>query len=47
VSRFIREFGADNVPAIMDAITAAVQPFAADGGVFLPGSTWIVSARNA
>ncbi|HET9046290.1 MAG TPA: methyltransferase domain-containing protein [Casimicrobiaceae bacterium] len=45
-SRLIRELGVQHVPAITDAIVAALQPFATDE-VRVPGSTWIVSARNA
>lgn len=47
VSRFVREVGAQHQPAIVDAIERALVPVAApDGHVRLPGSTWIVSARN-
>jgi hypothetical protein len=46
-SRFIREAGSEHMPAIVDAVEKALAPLAApDGGVHLPGSTWIVSARN-
>jgi len=46
-SRFIREMGSAHLPTIVDALEKALAPLAApDGGVHLPGSTWIVSARN-
>ena len=46
-SRFVREVGSEHLPAIVDAVEKALAPLAApDGGVHLPGSTWIVSARN-
>ena len=45
-SRFIREVGSEHLPAIVDAVEKALAPLAAPDGVHLPGSTWIVSARN-
>jgi SAM-dependent methyltransferase len=46
-ARLIREAGAQHLTAITDAVVAALRPFAAaDGSVRVPGSTWIVSARN-
>lgn len=46
-SRFAREMGAENLPAIVDAIERSLTPLAGpDGGVRLNGSTWVVSASN-
>ncbi len=46
-SRFILDAGAQNLPAILDAIEGDLVPLAApDGRVSLNGSTWIVSASN-
>lgn len=45
-SRVALDAGPEHLPAITDAIEAALQPHAgADGTVFLPGRTWIVTAR--
>src|SRR2546429_9463284 len=47
VSRFVREMGAEHLPAILDAVERTLAPLAApDGHVRLNGSTWIVSATN-
>lgn len=44
-SRIARDAGPDKLPAIIDAIEAALMPHAAaDGTVALPGKTWIVTA---
>jgi SAM-dependent methyltransferase len=48
VSRFVREVGAEHLPAILDAVERALEPLAApDGHVTLNGSSWIVSATNS
>ncbi|MBK8839217.1 MAG: methyltransferase domain-containing protein [Hyphomonadaceae bacterium] len=45
-SRLAREAGKDKLPAITDAIEAALTPFAAaDGSVALPGRIWVVTGR--
>ena len=47
VSRFVREVGAEHLPAILDAVERTLAPLAApDGHVKLNGSTWIFSATN-
>ena len=47
VSRFVREVGAEHLPAILDAVERTLAPLAApDGHVRLNGSTWIFSATN-
>ena len=47
VARLVREFGAEKLPMVLDAVEQAVAPHAdSDGHVSLNGSTWIVSARN-
>jgi ubiquinone/menaquinone biosynthesis C-methylase UbiE len=44
-SRVARDAGPAKLPAIIDAIEAALTPHqAADGSVSLPGNTWIVTA---
>jgi len=44
-SRVARDAGSEKQPAILEAIEAALTPFAAgDGAVSLPGKTWIVTA---
>jgi SAM-dependent methyltransferase len=46
-ARLLREVGMEHLPTIAAAITSAFEPFvASDGGVRVPGSTWIASARN-
>jgi len=46
-SRVAREAGAERVPAIIDAIEAALKPHAGlNGAVSLPGRTWIVTAES-
>lgn len=45
-SRLAREAGKEKLPAIVDAIEAALKPLAgADGSVALPGRIWVVTAR--
>jgi SAM-dependent methyltransferase len=45
-SRVALKAGPEHRPAILDAIEAALGPYAAaDGTVSLPGRTWIVTAR--
>lgn len=45
-SRIAREAGKERLPAITDAIEAALKPLAgADGSVALPGRIWVVTAR--
>ena len=45
-SRIAREAGPDKLPAIRDAIEAALKPYAAaDGKVALPGRIWVVTAQ--
>lgn len=45
-SRVARDAGPDKLPAMIDAIEAALTPHqAADGSVSLPGQTWIVTAK--
>lgn len=45
-SRIAREAGPDRLPAIREAIEAALKPYAAaDGKVALPGRIWVVTAR--
>ncbi len=45
-SRIAREAGPEKLPAIIDAIEAALQPHAgADGSIALPGRTWVVTAK--
>jgi hypothetical protein len=47
VSRLVRDVGTAHLPVILDAIERTLTPLAAaDGGVSLNGSTWIVSASN-
>lgn len=47
-SRVAREAGPDKLPAIVDAIEAALAPHAgADGAVSLPGRTWVVTADSS
>lgn len=47
-SRVAREAGPEKLPAIIDAVEAALAPHAApDGAVSLPGRTWIVTAESA
>ncbi|MEO7336234.1 MAG: class I SAM-dependent methyltransferase [Caldimonas sp.] len=47
-ARLIRDAEVERQPTIVDAIEQTFAPLAvADGSVHLPGSTWIVSARNA
>ena len=44
-SRVARDAGPEKQPAILEALEAALSPFAAgDGAVSLPGKTWIVTA---
>jgi SAM-dependent methyltransferase len=44
-SRVARDAGPEKLPAIIDAIEAALSPhMAGDGSVSLPGNTWIVTA---
>lgn len=44
-SRVAREAGPEKLPAILDAIEAALAPHkAADDSVSLPGNTWVVTA---
>jgi SAM-dependent methyltransferase len=46
VSRLVREAGPKFAPRITDAVEKALAPLAArDGGVALPGRTWIVTAK--
>jgi SAM-dependent methyltransferase len=46
LGRFVREAGEAHLPAILDAVEAALEPMAERSGkVFLPGRTWIVTAR--
>ena len=46
-SRVAREAGPERLPAIVDAVEAALAPHAApDGAVALPGRTWIVTAES-
>lgn len=46
-SRVAREAPADRLPAIIDAIEAALTPLAGeDGSVSLPGRAWIVTAES-
>lgn len=46
-SRVARDAGPEHLPAILDAIEAALAPHAApDGVVALPGRTWIVTAES-
>lgn len=46
-SRVAREAGPEKLPAIIDAVEAALAPHAApDGAVSLPGRTWIVTAES-
>ncbi len=45
-SRVAREAAAEKLPAIVDAVEAALRPHAAPGGaVALPGRVWIVTGR--
>ncbi|HOY79217.1 MAG TPA: class I SAM-dependent methyltransferase [Hyphomonadaceae bacterium] len=45
-SRIAREAGPDRLPAITEAVAAALTPLAgADGSVALPGRVWVVTAR--
>lgn len=45
-SRVAIEAGPERLPAIIDAIEAALAPHSAvDGSISLPGRTWIVTAR--
>lgn len=45
-SRMAREAGKDKLPAITDAIEAALAPVAAaDGSISLPGWIWVVTGR--
>jgi SAM-dependent methyltransferase len=45
-SRVAREAGPEKLPAIVDAIEAALKPHAAaNGSVALPGRTWVVTAK--
>lgn len=45
-SRVAREAGPEKMPAIVDAIEAALKPLAgADGRVALPARTWVVAAK--
>ncbi len=47
-SRIAREAGPERLPAITDAIEAALKPLAGvDGSVALPGRVWVVTARAA
>jgi SAM-dependent methyltransferase len=47
VSRLVRDVGTAQLPVILDAIERTLTPLAAaNGGVSLNGSTWIVSASN-
>lgn len=46
-SRVARDAGVEKLPAIVDAIEAALSPHAAaDGSVSLPGRTWIATAKR-
>lgn len=46
-SRFVREVGEEHAPVIVAAVEKALTPFAAaDGGVVLTGSAWIVTAQS-
>ncbi len=46
LGRLVREAGEARLPAILDAVEAALEPMAdRKGRVFLPGRTWVVSAR--
>lgn len=46
-SRVAREAGPASLPAMLDAVEAALRPHAAaDGSVALPGRVWIVTART-
>jgi SAM-dependent methyltransferase len=46
-SRFVREVGEEHAPVIVAAVEKALLPFtAADGGVVLTGSAWVVAATN-
>ena len=46
LSRLVREAGPEHLPRIVEAVEKALAPFAApDGGVALPGRTWIMTAR--
>lgn len=48
VARLVREAGPDKLPAIIDAVEAALKPLAArDGSVALPGRAWIFTAQAA
>ena len=45
-SRVVREAAPEKLPAILDAIEAALRPHAAaDGSIALPGRTWIITAQ--
>ena len=45
-SRMAREAGKEKLPAIIDAIEAALAPMAAaDGSISLPGWIWVVTGR--
>jgi SAM-dependent methyltransferase len=46
VARLVREAGPENTPRIIEAVENALTPLAArDGGVSLPGRTWVVTAK--
>jgi ubiquinone/menaquinone biosynthesis C-methylase UbiE len=46
VSRLVREAGPENTPRIIEAVEKAITPLAGrDGGVSLPGRTWVVTAK--
>jgi len=47
IERVAREAGPASLPAMLDAVEAALRPHAAaDGSVALPGRVWIVTART-
>jgi SAM-dependent methyltransferase len=46
VSRLVREAGPEKTPKIIEAVEKAITPLAArDGGIALPGRTWVVTAK--
>lgn len=45
VARVVREAGPERLPAILEAVEAALQPLAGPEGVKLPARAWVVTAR--